>query len=258
MSKRKIAEITVCCILGIILVAFVAGCNSPPEPTISLTYQADLTGIEPGTEGEIMNSVKAVVEGRINALGITKSSVQVQKQGDEYNIVIQISGSFDTEKVLKMMPLFSVLEFQEQDATGNWTPATGTVNGQNLTLGSRYFKQNTSVDLDAYGRPLVVFEWDETGAQLSEQITTRLLGEPLAIYLGDEPLRGKDGQIIAPIVMAVITDKGQIEGLSLADATELRDLLNSGRIEVPLGFWAEQGQSRVFVPNIPAYEQVTG
>jgi len=258
MSKKRLVAIIIGCIIAIVVATFIAGCNSPPESTFFLTYQADLTGIEPGTEDEIMSGVKAVVERRINALGITKSTVQVQKQEDEYNVVIQISGSFDTEKILKMIPLFAVLEFWEQDATGNWTPATGTVNGQNLTLSSRYFKEDTNVDLDSYGRPLLVFEWDETGVQLSEQITTRLLGKPLAIYLGDEPLRGEDDQVIAPIVMAVITDKGQIEGLSLADATELKDLLNAGRIDVPLGRWVGDNQSKVFEPNLPIYVQEMG
>ena len=258
MSKTKLTGIVVCCIIAIVMVTLIAGCDSPPEPTLSLTYQADMRDVESGTEDDTMNGVKAVIERRINALGITESTIQVQKQEDEYNIVIQISGDYDLEVIKRVIPVFSVLEFREQDATGDWIPATGTVNGQNLTLGSRYFKEDTYVDLDSFGKPLLVFEWDETGAQLSEQVTTRLLGKQLAIYVGDLPLRGADGQIIAPIVMAVITDKGQIEGLSLADATELQDLLNAGRIGVPLGFWREEGQSKVFVPNIPLYEQSTG
>jgi preprotein translocase subunit SecD len=257
MSKNKLAGIIAGCAIAIVMVTFIAGCHSSPESTLSLAYQADLTGTEPGTEDEIMDGVKAVIERRINALGITKSSVQVQKQEDEYNIVIQISGDFDLEEIEKMIALFSIIEFRDQDTTGNWIPATGTVNGRNLTLSSRYFKQDTHVDLDSYGRPLLVFEWDETGAELSEQITTRLLGKPLAIYVGDEPLRGEDGQIIAPTVMAVMEDKGQIEGLTLADATELGDFLNAGRIGVPLGFWREEGQSKVFVPNIPLYMRET-
>jgi preprotein translocase subunit SecD len=216
-----------------------------------LVYQADLTGVQPGTEDEIMNGVKDVIEKRINALGITEPIVEVQKQGGEYSIAIQLPGIADIEKAKETVGLFTVLEFREQDAAGNWTPATGTVNGQNLTLSSRYFKQNTSVTIDQYGKPLLVFEWDETGAQLSEQITTRLLGKPLAIYLGDQPLRGENGQIIAPTVQAVITDKGQIEGLSLADAQELSKLLNAGRIPVPLGSWV----NGVFEPSVPLYER---
>jgi preprotein translocase subunit SecD len=125
------------------------------------------------------------------------------------------------------------------------------VNNQTLTLSSRYFKENTSIRVDQYGKPLLVFEWDETGAQLSEQITTRLLHKPLAIFLGDEPLRGQDGHVIAPTVQAVIIDKGQIEGLSLADATELKDLLNAGRIPVPLGSYVN-GE---FKSSVPLYER---
>ena len=216
-----------------------------------LVYQADLSDVEPANKDEIMEGVKGVVERRINALGITEPVVEIQKHEGEYNIVIQLPGIADIEKAKEMVGLFTVLEFREQDATGNWTPATGTVNNETLTLSSRYFKENTSVNVDQYGKPLLVFEWDATGAQLSEQITTRLLGKQMAIFLGDEPLRGEDGHIIAPTVQAVITDKGQIEGLSLADVTELKDLLNAGRIDVPLGRWVDEE----FEPSVPLYER---
>jgi preprotein translocase subunit SecD len=216
-----------------------------------LVYQADASNVTPGTENEIMNGVKGVIEKRINALGVTEPAVEVQKQEGKYSIAIQLPGIADIEKAKKMVGLFTVLEFREQDAGGNWTPAKGTVNGEELTLSSRYFKKNTDVTVDQYGKPLLVFEWDETGAQLSKQITTRLLGKQLAIYLGDEPLRGEDGHIIAPVVKAVIEDKGQIEGLSLADAQELAKLLNAGRIDVPLGRWV----NGVFEPSVPLFEK---
>ncbi len=210
-----------------------------------LVYQADLSGIEPGTEDEIMKGVKDVIERRINALGITESTVQTQQQGGEYNIVIQIPGIADIEKAKQMVGLFTVLEFREQDSEGNWVPATGTVNDEELILSSRYFKENTSVVADNYGKPLLIFEWDETGAQLSKQITTRLLGKQLAIFLGDN-------LITAPRVDSVVEDKGQIEGMASYDeALELSRLLNAGRIDVPLGRWV----GGEFQPSIPLYER---
>ena len=216
-----------------------------------LVYQADLSDIEPGTEDQVMDGVKDVIERRINALGVTEPVVEIQQQGGEYSIAIQLPGVADIEKAKETIGLFTILEFQEQDAAGNWTPATGTVNNETLTLSSRYFKENTSVTVDQYGKPLLIFEMDETGAQLFEQISTRLLQKPLAIFLGDEPLRGEDGHIIAPTVNAVITDKGQIEGLSLTDAQELSRLLNAGRIRVPLGRY-EDGE---FKSSVPLYER---
>jgi preprotein translocase subunit SecD len=219
-----------------------------------MVYQANVSDIEPGNRDEIMDGVKGVIERRINALGITESTVQIQKQEGEYNIVIQIPGIADIEKAKEMVGLFTVLEFREQDESGNWTPATGivTVNGEEkeLVLSSRYFKENTYVDMQT-GRPLLLFEMDETGAQLFKQISTRLIGKRLAIYLGDEPLRGEDGNIIAPEVQEVIEDRGQIRGLSLVDAQDLSRVLNAGRIDVPLGRWVE-GE---FEPSVPLYER---
>jgi len=216
-----------------------------------LVYQADLSGIEPGTEDQTMNGVKGVIERRINALGVTEPVVEIQKQGGEYSVAIQLPGIADIEKAKDMIGLFTVLEFREQDAEGNWIPATGTVNGQNLTLTSRYFKENTYVTINQLGRPLLIFEMDETGAQLFKQISTRLIGKRLAIFLGDEPLRGEDGNIIAPEVKEVITDKGQIKGLSLVDAQELSLVLNAGRIPVPLGSYV----NGKFEPSVPLYER---
>jgi preprotein translocase subunit SecD len=220
-----------------------------------LVYQANVTDIEPENRDEIMDGVKGVIERRINALGITEATVQIQKQEGEYNIVIQIPGIADIEKAKEMVGLFTVLEFREQDAEGNWVPATGTVtdNGEQkeLVLSSRYFKENTEVKMGQMNEVYLTFEMDETGAQLFKQISTRLLGKRLAIFLGEKPLRGEKGNIIAPQVNDVIEDKGVIENLSLVDAQELSLVLNAGRIDVPLGRWAE-GE---FQPSVPLYER---
>jgi len=219
-----------------------------------LVYQADVSAIDPSNRDEIMEGVKGVIERRINALGITEPIVAVQKQEGEYSIAIQLPGIGDIERAKEMVGRVSLLEFREQDEEENWIPATGTVDGEELVLSSKYFKENTYIDVDQFGRPLLIFEWNETGQELSEQITGRLIGEQLAIYLGDEPLRGEDGHPIAPVVRETIRDRGQIEGLSLVDAEELSRLLNAGRIPVPLGRWVVE-EPKVFEPEIPLYER---
>ena len=218
-----------------------------------LVYEADLSGVESGTADEVMDGVKGVIERRINALGITEPIVQVQNQEGNYNIAIQLPGVADIERAKEMVGLFTVLEFREQDAAGNFTvPATGVVGNETFTLSSRYFNENTYVTVSQTTvETLLIFEMTKKGAELFKQISTRLMGKPLAIFLGDEPLRGEDGQIIAPTVQAVITDRGQITGLSLVDAQELSRVLNAGRIDVPLGRWAN-GE---FEPSVPLYER---
>ncbi len=123
----------------------------------------------------------------------------------------------------------TILEFGElasenetakwENELGRWKPAVAVIDGVEKALTSQYFKENTYVTRGNLGQVLLMFEWDKVGSQLSEAITSRLIDKPLCIFEGDEALLGEDGRPIAPIVQGVITDKGQIEGLSLNEAT---------------------------------------
>jgi len=220
-----------------------------------LVYQADVSDIPAENRDEIMEGVKGVIERRINALGISEPVVAVQQQEGDYGMAIQLPGVSDIEKAKEMIGRVSLLTFREQDQEGNWIPATGTVGGEELVLASKYFKENTYIDVDDFGRPLLIFEWDDTGSELSQQITGRLVGQQMGIYVGDEPLLGEDGMPIAPVVQEAIRDRGQISGLSYAEAEELSRLLNAGRIPVPLGRWVEEDGARVFEADTPLYER---
>jgi preprotein translocase subunit SecD len=199
-----------------------------------LVYKADLSSVEPGTESDIMKGVANVISNRINPLGVTESSVEIQ--GDN-QIVVEIPGVSLTDTQKANLGNTALLEFRELatiDGKEQWIPATGTIDGETLALTSAYFKDNTSVQKDQYGKIYLTFEWDETGSELSEQITTRLMNEQLAIFENGEPLLTEAGTMIAPYIRAVITDKGQIEGLGVNVAMTLSKQLNAGRLPVSL------------------------
>jgi preprotein translocase subunit SecD len=202
---------------------------------IHMVYLADFSNIEPGQESEAIDAAIAVIERRINILGVTEPVIQ--KQGAD-RIVVELPGISEADKAKRLIGQTALLEFREQktgpDGKVEWVPATGTISGQEKELNSSYFKENTYVATDELGRVLLIFEWNSEGSKLSEQITERLIGKPLGIFLSGEPLLGDDGEPIAPIVRSKITDRGQIEGLSLNEAQELSQLLNAGRIPLPL------------------------
>jgi preprotein translocase subunit SecD len=133
----------------------------------------------------------------------------------------------------------ALLEFREL-VDGEWIPAVGTVNGVEKILNSSLFTTNTYVKVNDFGQVLLIFEWTAEGAILSEEITGRLIGQRLGIFEGDQPLLGDDGQPIAPVVNSVITDKGEISGLSLNEAQEISSQLNAGRLPVPLELIREE------------------
>jgi preprotein translocase subunit SecD len=200
-----------------------------------LVYEADLSGIDSAKQGEIVDGVVSVISNRINPLGVTEPLIE--KQGTN-RIAVQLPGLAITEAQKDRLGRTALLEFRElvTDAQGkeSWIPATGTIDGVAKALNSSYFNANTEVRTNDTGTIYLYFEWNAEGALLSEQVTTRLLGKNLGIFEGDEPLKGVDGTLIAPVVNAVITNSGIIEGLSRQDALQLSAQLNAGRLPVPL------------------------
>jgi len=208
---------------------------------IHMVYQADLSRIEPGEEASVIEGVMLVISNRINPLGVTEPVIQ--KQGQD-RILVELPGIDITDKEKERLSRVAILEFGElaadeeeakwENELGRWKPAMAVVDGREKELTSAYFKENTYVSQDNLGRIILAFEWDEEGSRLSEAITGRLINQPLGIFEGDASLLGDDDLPIAPIIRSVITDRGQIEGLSYDEASSLSKQLNAGRLPVSL------------------------
>ena len=208
-----------------------------------IVYRADLSSIPSGQRGSAMDGAVAVLSNRINPLGV--SEPRVDRLGED-QILVEIPGRSLTDAEKENLSRVALLEFGEQVAAnvtgrwsnqlGEWQPATGVVDNVTLPLTSSYFKANTYVTRGSLGELLLIFEWDATGSKISEQVTGRLINgeQPLGIFEGDQALLGEDGVPIAPRVRGVISDRGQIEGLSLKEATRLSAQLNAGRLPIPL------------------------
>ena len=219
---------------------------------IHMVYRADLSNVEPGEEANILDGVIAVLNNRINPLGVTEPIIQ--KQGQD-RIVLELPGLSITDKEKERLSRVALLEFGElvsdeeeakwENELGRWKPTTAVIDGEEKELTSAYFKENTYVSRDNLGRILLVFEWDKEGSRLSEEITTRLINQPLGIFEGDNALLGDDGRPIAPFIRSAITDTGQIEGLSFNEADSLSKQLNAGRLPVPLEILYDQTVSPI-------------
>lgn len=214
---------------------------------LHMVYQADLSGVPDEDRDSAMEGAKEILANRINPLGVTEPVIQ--RQGED-RILVELPGISITDKEKERLARVDILEFGElatadeeakwENELGWWKPVTGTIDGQEIELTSRYFTNNTYVARDNVGRILLVFEWDETGAELFEQITSRLIGERLAIFDGEDALLDDEGLPIAPVIQSVISERGQIEGLSLDEATSLSNQLNFGRLPVPLTILYDQ------------------
>ena len=115
-----------------------------------------------------------------------------------------------------------------------WIPAKGDLNGSPTIMTGSFLKSNTSVQFGQLGEPLLVFNMTHDGEKVFGSLSQRLIGLPLATFLDGEPVRGTDGELIAPTINSQITDTGQTTGLSLNDAKKLKTFLNNGAFPIPL------------------------
>jgi len=193
-----------------------------------LVYQADLSQIGNESVSEAMKGAMDIITRRVDAYGVSEATIQ--KLGSN-EIVVQLPGIRDVNAAIKLIGTTAQLEFKEQkDENGNltWIPATGILNGQQVALTGQYLQRNAKVVFTPNtNQPEVAFNFNSEGATLFSQITGRLIGKPLGIFL--------DNQLISsPTVKAQIGASGVIENIPLDEARNLAILLNAGALPVPL------------------------
>ncbi len=226
----------------------------------------DINRLPPGTDlDNALEGVKDVLERRINAFGTSETEITregalrlaVQMPGIDPEQARELLGK--TAQLEFREPLrdeagdivcraedgseFSVPPQQvtsttiddrrvsqclSADAAGEvvWEPAMGTDSqGVERVLTGAFLRPNADV---VGPPPTVVIEFTGEGGLLFEQITGRLVGFPLGIFLDDE-------LVAAPTVQQAITGSNStITGLDFDEARTLTIQLNAGALPAPL------------------------
>lgn len=200
-----------------------------------------------GFEGNLDDALEGtirVLRRRVDASGVAEAEITRQGQS---NISVQLPG-LTPEEARSLLGRTALLRFCERpglqtlpggekaapcDAEGQWEQSNGIIDGKAVPLDGRSLKANAFVSADQLGAPAVSFEWQGDGPEVSAQVTTRLLNQPLGIFLDNELLS-------APNVGSTIRERGQITGLDLPRAQELVVQLNSGALPLELAVLQQQ------------------
>lgn len=203
-----------------------------------LVYSADISTIAAADRADAMESVRDVIERRVNAFGVSEPLVQVNKSANgEYRIIAELAGIKDIKEAIKTIGDTPILEFKEQGgdikAVNVGTSSAATVdldnNWKNTELTGKYLKRSSVQFNPNDGSPEVSLEFNAEGAKLFEEITARNVGKPVAIFLDGYP-------ISVPNVNEKITGgQASISGrFNVEEAKLLVKRLNSGALPVPI------------------------
>lgn len=212
-----------------------------------LVYRADISEIDRAEIPDAMETLKNVIERRVNPLGQQETNVQIQEANftneGEYRVIIELPGVTDVLEAKRQIGETPILEFKTlregvdvtaldpETASFDDLYQTTELTGRFLDGARVQFLQNGASSGVGGGasQAVVVLEFDNEGKELFAQITRENIGKELAIFLDGVP-------ISAPIVREEITaGEAIISGNFTPDsAKELARQLNFGALPVPI------------------------
>jgi protein-export membrane protein SecD len=211
-----------------------------------LIYQADVSKVPAVDVDGSMESLRTVIEARINAFGVAEPIIQTEKStsdGQEiHKLIVELPGVTDVSKAVDMIGKTPTLEFKTEkpaslgvNGSSNGGTATAStsdafaVQYESTQLTGRYLK-GAAVEFDSRtNQPVVALTFNEEGQKLFADITTKNVGKTVAIFL--------DGRAISrPMVQEPIRDgKAIITGrFTPAEARDLARDLKYGALPVPI------------------------
>ena len=211
-----------------------------------LVYRANTGSLAPADVRDSMDSLRDVIERRVNLFGVSEPVVQVEQgSGGENRLVVELPGVTNVKDAVALIGQTPVLVFK----TARPQAETDTIlaaqkNQQRLTedpyyvdtqLTGRYIQKATVEFNSTSLGPVVSLVFNAEGTKLFADITSANVGKPVAIYLDGAP-------ISQPVVHEAITSgRAQISGdFKLSDAQTLTSRLNAGALPVSIDLISTQ------------------
>jgi preprotein translocase subunit SecD len=212
-----------------------------------LVYEANLSTIDVNERDASLDGIRDVIERRVNIFGVAEPTIQINKSGDSYRLIVDLPGVTDIHQAIEMIGATPYLEFKEQkeqaetdeilkkQQEGDEEALKTDPYFKSTQLTGRYLKKSQLAFDQTTNKPHVALEFTDEGGKIFAELTKNNVGKVLAIYLDGYP-------ISVPRVQEEISGgKAQITGnFTLEEAKDLAQRLNAGALPVPINLISQQ------------------
>jgi len=184
-----------------------------------ILYEAE--PLEPGgvVTRDLLKQTAVSMEKRANRTGVAEPEVTTEGNN---RIRVKIAGVVDEERVRSIIGRPAELQFRSADGC---KPDEGFCKVE--LVGSDFVEGQAKVEFDNLSRPVVTIQVENK--EKFAEITGRLIGKPLAIYLDDELISAPEVQGRFTDGTAMITGQRTVE-----EARELAEIINLGALPLKL------------------------
>lgn len=202
---------------------------------------------------QVMKSVETVINNRVNSLGV--SETVVQRAGSD-RLIVEMPGIKDPQQAKDRIGTTALLEFKEMGYGPNDVPAHDAATGAPIWkdiephhLTGADFEKAQAVPQAGAQNWRITFKFKPQGAKIFGDLTSRLVGKQIGIFLDGQPTeRGSDGR---PLPMSeyrgisvrepIRGGDGEITGsFSKDQAVDLAMKLNAGSLPTKIEILEER------------------
>lgn len=208
-----------------------------------LVYKADTSQLGSSDVSGAMQSLKEIIERRINLFGVSEPIVQVEEGGvfggeREERLIVELPGVTDVNEAINKIGETPILEFKLLSKEGEELIKSGdnqtSVNTPGIFLdtgltGRMLKRASIQFDQNFAGKPVIGLEFNEEGSDLFAKITRENVGSVMGIFL--------DSSLIeAPYIREEITGgQAVITGdFTPEEAKQVVRDLNYGALPMPI------------------------
>lgn len=192
-----------------------------------LVLEAQTTATVAKITPEMMDSLRFAIENRVNKLGVSETVVQ---QVGEKRLLIEIPQISDLTQAKQFLGETAELDFKKEGA-----PIKGlTPEGQPTWISTGLSGKDLSkalISTSQNGQWVVDLQFNDKGTQKFADLTTKLVGKPMAIFFNGELQSAP--VIREPIIGGNAQISGGENGFEYEEAKKMVDLLNAGALPVP-------------------------
>ena len=157
-----------------------------------LSLEADMKDIVETDRGEALEGAKEVIERRVNLFGVSEPIVQSAISGDSFRVIVELPGVTDVDDAIRLIGQTAKLEFREFTDEKDATPGAFVIpqvsNTKSTGLTGKDLKRAQMTFSTQTGEPEVSLEFSGEGGKKFADITRRLIGKPLPIFLDNFPV----------------------------------------------------------------------